>query len=133
MRRMIQIKDGDPETVEVWLAFVKKYAYYGIGMKANVWAFEKLGEYSLPSFHGLLLEMDRADVGLGVGKQMDAQMEAMRDQVEPTLRRFAFKKGSDVEDKVIELINREDFKMASGGNGVFIRQPDYKVPKKKKN
>ena len=44
LRRLIQIKDGERETVEVWLAFVNKYAYYGIGMKANVWAFEKLGE-----------------------------------------------------------------------------------------
>jgi ribosomal protein S10 len=44
LRRLIQIKDGGAETVEVWLAFVRKYAYYGIGMKANVWAFEKLGE-----------------------------------------------------------------------------------------
>jgi ribosomal protein S10 len=43
LRRLIQIKDGDAETVEVWLAFVKKYAYYGIGMKANVWSFEKIG------------------------------------------------------------------------------------------
>jgi len=43
LRRLIQIKDGDAETVEVWLAFVKKYAYYGIGMKANVWSFEKVG------------------------------------------------------------------------------------------
>jgi small subunit ribosomal protein S10 len=44
LRRLIQIKDGEPETVEVWLAFVKKYAYYGIGMKANVWEFEKVGK-----------------------------------------------------------------------------------------
>jgi ribosomal protein S10 len=44
LRRLIQIRDGDPETVEVWLAFLRKHAYYGIGMKANIWAFERLGE-----------------------------------------------------------------------------------------
>lgn len=43
LRRLIQIKDGEPETVEVWLAFLRKHAYHGIGMKANVWAFDKLG------------------------------------------------------------------------------------------
>lgn len=45
LRRLIQIKDGNPETVEIWLSFLKKHAYYGIGMKANVWNYEKLGEF----------------------------------------------------------------------------------------
>ena len=44
LRRLIQIKDGHPETVELWLAFLKKHAYYGIGMKANVWEYNELGE-----------------------------------------------------------------------------------------
>ena len=44
MRRLIQIKDGNAESVEIWLAFLRKHAYYGIGMKANVWEFAKLGE-----------------------------------------------------------------------------------------
>lgn len=43
LRRLIQIQDGHPETVEVWLAFLRKHAYYGVGMKANVWQHEKLG------------------------------------------------------------------------------------------
>ncbi|KAK4650093.1 mitochondrial 37S ribosomal protein rsm10 [Podospora pseudocomata] len=42
LRRLIQIKDGHPETVQYWLAFLQKYAYYGIGMKANVWEFSRL-------------------------------------------------------------------------------------------
>ena len=44
LRRLIQIKDGHPETVQVWLAFLQKHAYYGIGMKANMWEFSKLGK-----------------------------------------------------------------------------------------
>ena len=44
LRRLIQIQDGHTETVEIWLAFLRKHAYYGIGMKANVWQHEKLGE-----------------------------------------------------------------------------------------
>ena len=43
LRRLIQIQDGNTETVEIWLAFLRKHAYYGIGMKANVWGYEKLG------------------------------------------------------------------------------------------
>lgn len=44
LRRLVQIQDGHPETVEIWLAFLRKHAYYGIGMKANVWQHEKLGK-----------------------------------------------------------------------------------------
>lgn len=50
-RRLIQIRDGHPETVELWLAFLKKHAYYGIGMKANLWEYSKLGKFGfLASF-----------------------------------------------------------------------------------
>ena len=43
LRRLIQIKDGHPETVQIWLAFLKRHAYYGVGMKGNVWGYEGLG------------------------------------------------------------------------------------------
>lgn len=43
LRRLIQIKDGHPETVEVWLAFLRRHAYYGVGMKANLWEFTGVG------------------------------------------------------------------------------------------
>ncbi|KAI4215046.1 MAG: hypothetical protein LQ351_002360 [Letrouitia transgressa] len=42
-RRLIQIQDGDPEVVGRWLAFLRKHAYYGVGMKANVWEHEEVG------------------------------------------------------------------------------------------
>lgn len=45
VRRLIQIKDGNPESVEIWLSFLQKNAYYGIGMKANVWNYEKIGMF----------------------------------------------------------------------------------------
>ena len=44
LRRLIQIQDGHPDTVEIWLAFLRKHAYYGVGMKANIWRHEKLGQ-----------------------------------------------------------------------------------------
>ncbi|WPH00715.1 Hypothetical protein R9X50_00354500 [Acrodontium crateriforme] len=37
LKRLIQIQDGHPEVVAIWLAFLKKHPYYGIGMKANVY------------------------------------------------------------------------------------------------
>lgn len=45
LRRLVQIRDGNPETVQVWLAFLQKHAYSGVGMKANMWEFSKLGQF----------------------------------------------------------------------------------------
>lgn len=58
VRRLIQIKDGEVESQEVWLAFLRKHAYYGIGMKANVWEFSKLSTslLSIPLY--LQLDLD---------------------------------------------------------------------------
>lgn len=44
-RRLIQIRDGHPEAIQVWLAFLRKHAFYGVGMKANVWEFSELGKW----------------------------------------------------------------------------------------
>lgn len=44
---MIQIRDGEASAQEVWLAFLRKYAYYGVGMKANVWEFAGVGRFFL--------------------------------------------------------------------------------------
>ena len=41
LRRLIQIKDGHTDTVSIWLAFLRKFHYYGVGIKANV--FEHSG------------------------------------------------------------------------------------------
>ncbi|EME43032.1 hypothetical protein DOTSEDRAFT_53963 [Dothistroma septosporum NZE10] len=37
LRRWIQVFDGHPDTVAVWLAFLRKHQYYGVGMKAEVY------------------------------------------------------------------------------------------------
>jgi ribosomal protein S10 len=43
LRRLIQIKDGNLQAVQAWLAFLRKHAFYGVGMKANVWEHDSLG------------------------------------------------------------------------------------------
>lgn len=43
LRRLIQVKDGNPQTVQAWLAFLRKYAFHGVGMKANMWEYDSLG------------------------------------------------------------------------------------------
>ncbi|KAH7321878.1 ribosomal protein S10 domain-containing protein [Rhexocercosporidium sp. MPI-PUGE-AT-0058] len=100
VRRLIQIRDGEAQAQELWLAFLRKHAYYGVGMKANVWEF----------------------AGVEVGKDMDAQMEKMRDELESTLGDFAFKKNGETGKKVMEVINRENFRAATGGNAPMIKK-----------
>lgn len=44
MKRLITVYDGHPDVVELWLACLRKWQFYGVGMKANVWSFEELGK-----------------------------------------------------------------------------------------
>ncbi|EMR08730.1 ribosomal protein S10 [Pneumocystis murina B123] len=41
-KRLITIKDGHPRVVEIWLAYLKKHAMSGVGMKANVFHWEPM-------------------------------------------------------------------------------------------
>src|SRR5436305_10154332 len=43
LRRLVTIMDGEKSAVEIWLAYLRKHQFYGVGMKANVWEFEGLG------------------------------------------------------------------------------------------
>lgn len=52
LRRLVQIKDGNPQSVQAWLAFLRKHAFYGVGMKANIWENERLGMVSLAPLRG---------------------------------------------------------------------------------
>ncbi|MCJ1430484.1 mitochondrial 37S ribosomal protein rsm10 [Sticta canariensis] len=93
LRRLIQIQDGNTETVEIWLAFLRKHAYYGIGMKANVWGYEKLG----------------------VGKTMDVSLEDLKNGLEPRWASFGIPKNHETSKKVLEMMSRKEFRQTSDG------------------
>ena len=44
VRRLVQIQDGDGDAVQAWLGFLMKYCVSGVGMKANLWEHEAVGE-----------------------------------------------------------------------------------------
>ncbi|KAI0883463.1 30S ribosomal protein S10, mitochondrial [Annulohypoxylon maeteangense] len=90
-RRLIQIRDGHPETVQIWLAYLQKHAYYGIGMKANVWEF----------------------TGLDPGKHMDAQAQSLQEIVNQKMEHFGRDKTPGTVEKVKELLASERFKHTS--------------------
>jgi len=85
MRRLIQLKDGHPETVGVWLAFLRKHAYYGIGMKAQLWEHEELG----------------------VGRAMDGNLANLQHVLEPKWLHFGRQKNVDTSRKVVELLDKD--------------------------
>ncbi|KAI1334180.1 30S ribosomal protein S10, mitochondrial [Xylariaceae sp. FL0016] len=87
-RRLIQIRDGHPETVQIWLAFLQKHAYYGIGMKANMWEYD----------------------GLDTGKQMDANMKSMQEILEQKMEHLGRDKSIGTVEKVKELLESERFR-----------------------
>ncbi|KAI1454964.1 30S ribosomal protein S10, mitochondrial [Annulohypoxylon moriforme] len=87
-RRLIQIRDGHPETVQIWLAYLQKHAYYGIGMKANVWEF----------------------TGLNPGKSMDAETKSLQEIVDQKMQHFGRDKTLGTVEKVKELLASERFR-----------------------
>jgi small subunit ribosomal protein S10 len=92
LRRMIQIKDGNPETVQLWLAYLRKHQYYGIGMKANVWEFTELG----------------------VGKSMEESGQKQSQDSQSAWAHLGQTKTVGTMEKVEELLNSRRFKEAAG-------------------
>ncbi len=52
-------------------------------------------------------------------------MEALTDELKPTLENFAFKQGSEVARKAIEVINRENFRAATGAGTPMMEKRRY--------
>ncbi|KAL1642037.1 mitochondrial 37S ribosomal protein rsm10 [Diplodia intermedia] len=91
LRRLIQIQDGDPEVVKMWLAYLQKHQYYGVGMKANVFEFEKLD----------------------VGKAMDEQAQKEQDLVDESWKGFGRRKDAPEQgEELLEIINAEPVRKA---------------------
>ena len=109
MRRLIQILDGHPETVEIWLAFIQKHAYYGVGMKANVWEHEALGMFAALDWLSLYLLM----LLPGVGKTMDVNLENLRKKLEPKWAHFGRRKNLDTSEKAYQMMTSDTFRQTS--------------------
>lgn len=58
-KRLIQIQDGHPESVELWLAFLRQHQYYGVGMKANIFRREPIRRFPITRAMSRLLTFYR--------------------------------------------------------------------------
>jgi small subunit ribosomal protein S10 len=99
VRRLVQIQDGHPETVALWLAYIQKNRYYGVGLKANV--FE----------HG----------ELEVGKDMDAEAEKIAQAVGEKMALIGGGKALEKipAEELQSMIHDEPFKAAYGAYGAM--------------
>ncbi|KAI9757856.1 MAG: Tryptophan--tRNA ligase, mitochondrial [Chaenotheca gracillima] len=98
MRRLIQIQDAHPHSVEIWLSFLQKHQYYAVGMKANVWEYE----------------------GLDVAKSMDARLENLKKVIEPKWSEFGKQEYPVAEEQVEEMENGEKYRYRPGALGTRI-------------
>ncbi|KAL4801740.1 hypothetical protein BDV18DRAFT_154791 [Aspergillus unguis] len=94
LRRLIQIKDGNPQAVQAWLAFVRKHAFYGVGMKANVWEHESIE----------------------TAKNMDKALPEIEKSLEPHLARFGRRDGpsSEALEPLSEFLGKERLSLNKG-------------------
>lgn len=92
LRRLIQIRDGNPETVQLWLAYLRKHQYYGVGMKANMWEFGETGE----------------------GKTMDEAMSKELESMQGLWAHLGQTKKVGTAEKVEELLSSRRFTEAHG-------------------
>ncbi|KAF2087005.1 ribosomal protein S10 [Saccharata proteae CBS 121410] len=93
-RRLIQIQDGHPETVQLWLAYIQKNQYYGVGMKANVFTFESLE----------------------VAKDMDKEAEKAMAVLDKAFENFGWRKGTRTPEEAMRQIKEVPFKTAPHGD-----------------
>ncbi|PYH98931.1 30S ribosomal protein S10, mitochondrial precursor [Aspergillus ellipticus CBS 707.79] len=87
LRRLIQIKDGNPQVVQAWLAFLRKNAFYGVGMKANVWEHESLD----------------------VVENMDKSLPEVEKTLEPYLSQFGQRKDTKFHPSIPGILDSERF------------------------
>ena len=97
MRRVVQVLDGDPEVVRRWLGFVRRWAWHGVGMKADVWEWEGME-------------------GLGYGKEARAKRDGPTEgEVEEALERgrwelFGRRAGLNSKEEVEKVLDDYGFR-----------------------
>lgn len=105
LRRLIQIKDGNPQAVEAWLAFLRKHAFYGVGMKANVYEHESLGTFP-PAVGRWSLALTTVS---DVGKSMDQSIPEIQKSLEPHLAQFGQRQDNKSGQSIFDVLDSDRF------------------------
>lgn len=111
MRRLIQIQDGDPDVVQMWLGYLSQRAYHGIGMKAYMWENE----------------------ALGVGKRMDEAAGIADAGLESEWGNFGMRLNVKTAEAVEELLGSDAFSNPKKQMEYYWREPKEILRKEAKN
>ena len=77
----------------MWLAYLSKRQYYGVGMKANVWEYEQLG----------------------VGKRMDDALVEAQGRLDEKWNLVGTRRNAQTVEKIGEMLSDDIFKKATHG------------------
>jgi len=111
LRRLIQIKDGNPQAVQAWLAFLRKHAFYGVGMKANIWEHESLGtiiNFDLRITSYISCESFANEI-IDVGKTMDQSLSEVQKTLEPHLSQFGQRQDNSSGNNIFDTLDSDRF------------------------
>ncbi|KAJ4516611.1 mitochondrial 37S ribosomal protein rsm10 [Exophiala dermatitidis] len=100
MKRLVTVYDGQPEVVEIWLAFLRKWQFYGVGMKANVWQWEQVD----------------------VAGKMDRDFAALEKHLDEKLRLFGFNKSSADKNDLLRLMAKQGHRQVGVGNSLLAKR-----------
>ncbi|RJE18232.1 ribosomal protein [Aspergillus sclerotialis] len=91
LRRLLQVKDGNLQAVQAWLAFLRKHAFYGVGMKANIWEHESFD----------------------VAKSMDKALPKIEESLGTQFARFGQRKDTP-NASIFDTLDSERFSQSKG-------------------
>src|ERR1700760_4927757 len=87
VRRLIQIQDGNAETVQAWLGYLYKRSFAGVGMKANIYDWEETG----------------------VPQRMDEGAEEAMESFKEQWGNFSIRTNEETAEKDEEFFSQENF------------------------
>ncbi|KAI9891314.1 MAG: mitochondrial 37S ribosomal protein rsm10 [Vezdaea aestivalis] len=91
LRRLIQIQDGHEDAIKVWLAFLRRHQYHGVGLKANLWRHSKLD----------------------VSGEMDLQVEKFTPLLDPIWDQLVRRKGTEDSNDLAEYLSSDRYRARS--------------------
>lgn len=113
-RRLIQIRDGPTQPVQMWLAFLQKHQQAAVGMKANVWEFSSLGKSTLPKPLVPVKVSLVLTLYTDVAKEMDKAYEEAQEGINKSFEFLGQTKSIETAEKVDEILQSERYRAAGG-------------------
>lgn len=104
LAREIMIYAGHKDVVEVWLACLRKWQFYGVGMKANVWEYEGLGRFL---FELLFVFAEALTDFTDVASKMDKERIQVEEELDKKLANFGWNNSAAGQKSIQDMLRRQ--------------------------